>query len=164
MSFSMHSPMQSCGESRMQPSTPCSASMECGGSRSIFGMSAVADDFRRGFFKSSDVVPDSGLTESIMVAIGNYFPGGLSPFSCAHSIRTFLTISTTKVAGASGAARSASPVCSDSCEWQSFSQREKIIQPGVAPIPRGAAPGRSAVGPYPERVESVFISPTPNHP
>src|SRR5208283_1631523 len=39
----MHSPMQSLGERRTQPSTPCSASVELGGRRSIFGVLAVAE-------------------------------------------------------------------------------------------------------------------------
>src|SRR5580704_15158053 len=69
----MHSPRQSGGERRMHPSTPCSASTECGGRRSIFGMPAVSDDLRRVFFTSADDAPDSGFTESIMVAIRNDF-------------------------------------------------------------------------------------------
>src|SRR5580658_9168781 len=63
----MHSPMQSLGESRTHPSTPCSASMECGGRRSILGVSAVLDDLRRDFFKSGGGgEPESGWLESVM--------------------------------------------------------------------------------------------------
>jgi hypothetical protein len=36
---------------------------------------------------------------------------------------------------------------------------EKIIQPGVDPIPRGATPGRTRFLPLPGTVESFFISP-----
>src|SRR5271163_1744294 len=64
----MHSPRQSLGESRMHPSTPCSASTECGGRRSILGVPAVEEDLRRDFFKSADTAPDSGRAESIMAS------------------------------------------------------------------------------------------------
>src|ERR1017187_2323304 len=62
----MHSPMHSFGESRTQPSTPCSHSMECGGSRSSF-IGSDAETFlrRRAFFKSA-AAPAASETESIM--------------------------------------------------------------------------------------------------
>src|ERR1043165_358820 len=62
----MHSPRHSCGERKTQPSTPCSASMECGGKRSTDATARASDaDFlRRPFFRSAGLPPDSGLTES----------------------------------------------------------------------------------------------------
>ena len=47
------------GESRIAPSTPCSASMECGGRRSRRNGSAETF-FRRVFFKSAGAAPPSG--------------------------------------------------------------------------------------------------------
>src|SRR4051812_14712637 len=48
----MHSPMQSLGEIRMQPSTPISASGECGGSRSTLGPEPFVPRCERVYFKS----------------------------------------------------------------------------------------------------------------
>src|SRR5882672_2846666 len=49
----MHSPMQSFGESRMHPSTPCSASAEFGGRRStVWAEPFVVRRRRAGYFKS----------------------------------------------------------------------------------------------------------------
>src|SRR5438132_12996411 len=60
----MHSPMQSLGESSTQPSTPCSASGECGGSRST--RASVVASFRlRVRFKSGGP-PAVSAMESIM--------------------------------------------------------------------------------------------------
>ena len=61
----MHSPMQSLGESSTQPSTPCSASGECGGSRSTLATSGSAG-FRRGVRFKSGGAPAPSDTESIM--------------------------------------------------------------------------------------------------
>src|SRR5215831_10720669 len=58
--------MHSFGESNMQPSTPCSASGECGGNRSRVGRASPRAAFcRRVFFKSA-VAPAVSETESIM--------------------------------------------------------------------------------------------------
>src|ERR1017187_6269653 len=62
----MHSPMHSFGESRTQPSTPCSHSMECGGSRSSFIGSDVETFLRRRAFFKSAAAPAASETESIM--------------------------------------------------------------------------------------------------
>src|ERR1017187_1056784 len=62
----MHSPTHSLGESSAQPSTPCSASGECGGSRSMVGRASPRAAFcRRVFFKSA-AAPAVSETESIM--------------------------------------------------------------------------------------------------
>src|SRR6266404_6016995 len=63
----MHSPMQSLGESSTQPSTPCSASGECGGSRST--RASVVASFRlRVRFKSGGP-PALSAMESIIASI-----------------------------------------------------------------------------------------------
>src|ERR1039458_8146086 len=71
----MHSPTHSFGESSAQPSTPCSASGECGGNRSMVGRASPRAAFcRRAFFKSAGAAcppyaPGEGWvseTESIM--------------------------------------------------------------------------------------------------
>src|SRR6266545_4688506 len=61
----MQWPMQSFGERRMQPSTPCSASVECGGNRSTLDGSARVALRRRAFLKSAVVLPGCSSTESI---------------------------------------------------------------------------------------------------
>src|ERR1051325_8446042 len=70
-SFSMHSPMQSFGDSSTQPSTPISASGECGGRRSIVPADD-AEERRTRFvrFKSVELAPSSE-TESIMSVMSN---------------------------------------------------------------------------------------------
>src|ERR1022692_3434778 len=80
----MHSPRHSFGESRAQPSTPISASGECGGSRSSpSGRPPLgeASRFRRAFFKSAGappVAPCKGSeTESIIahsITAGKHLP------------------------------------------------------------------------------------------
>src|SRR5262245_7988517 len=60
----MHSPRHSFGASNAQPSTPCSASTECGGSRSTFAGSASSAFLRRAFFRSARP-PPWGSIESI---------------------------------------------------------------------------------------------------
>src|SRR5436309_3249007 len=62
----MQMPSVSCGARKMQPSTPCSASGECGGKRSTVEMARASDgDFlRRPFRKSAETAPASGFTES----------------------------------------------------------------------------------------------------
>src|SRR5438309_10770637 len=63
----MHPPMQSFGEISTQPSTPCSASGECGGSRST--RASVVASFRlRVRFKSGGP-PALSAMESIMASI-----------------------------------------------------------------------------------------------
>src|SRR5439155_24684791 len=62
----MQTPRHSPGESSTQPSTPCSASIEWGGRRSILAGPVVAALWRRVFFKSGDTPPASVSTESIM--------------------------------------------------------------------------------------------------
>src|SRR5678815_5080385 len=61
----MHIPIQSLGLSMMQPNTPCSASGECGGSRSTLPLSAVPGRRRRVRFKSAPDAPTSEI-ESII--------------------------------------------------------------------------------------------------
>src|SRR5436190_959360 len=61
----MQWPRQSFGESNTQPSTPCSASGECGGRRSLLTTSAVLALRRRVRFKSG-AAPALSETESIM--------------------------------------------------------------------------------------------------
>ena len=65
----MHSPMQSLGESKAHPKTPCSASAECGGSRSTDGAEAEAL-WRKARFKSGSGFGPSGI-ESI-IGLGKY--------------------------------------------------------------------------------------------
>src|SRR5262245_21273526 len=60
----MHSPRQSLGDSSTQPKTPCSASVEWGGRRSILDRSAGAAFWRRAFLKSAGG-PDESSRESI---------------------------------------------------------------------------------------------------
>src|SRR5688572_20597708 len=62
----MQTPRHSPGESSTQPSTPCSASIECGGRRSTLPRPGVATFWRRVFFRSGDTPPASVSTESIM--------------------------------------------------------------------------------------------------
>src|ERR1019366_6827711 len=68
----MHSPRHSFGDNSAQPSTPCSASGECGGRRSTVGRASERSGFcRRAFFKSVPapalVAPCKGSeTESII--------------------------------------------------------------------------------------------------
>src|SRR5262245_29232894 len=70
----MHSPMHSFGESNTHPSTPCSASTECGGRRSTRPGSAA--DFVRGvFFKSAAALPVSVVVELIMRVAKRQFVG-----------------------------------------------------------------------------------------
>src|SRR5437899_1657905 len=64
--------MQSFGEIRQQPRTPCSASGECGGNRSMADGPVVALR-RRVFFKS--VGAPVSETESIIVLIQRHAPG-----------------------------------------------------------------------------------------
>src|SRR5689334_18428915 len=61
----MQCPRQSLGESSTQPNTPCSASLECGGSRSTFEGSANSALRRRAFLKSAGALPALSVTESI---------------------------------------------------------------------------------------------------
>src|SRR6266571_4138958 len=61
----MHWPRQSFGESNTHPSTPCSASGECGGRRSVLTTSVVLAVRRRVRFKSG-AAPALSETESIM--------------------------------------------------------------------------------------------------
>src|SRR5579885_2956877 len=61
----MHTPMPSRGDKRMQPSTPCSASTECGGSRSTME-APFAGLEGRPFLKSAGVLPGTEAIESIM--------------------------------------------------------------------------------------------------
>src|SRR6476469_1038323 len=63
----MHSPMQSLGDSRTQPSTPNSHSGECGGNRSTEGAAEATRRERFARFKSAPLAP-SLATESIMRA------------------------------------------------------------------------------------------------
>src|SRR6266850_933140 len=73
----MHSPRHSEAASMMHPSTPCSASSECGGNRSILDGSTGPECFRgRVFFKSTVGPPVLGSTVSIM-------------FQLAFSIQSF---------------------------------------------------------------------------
>src|SRR4051812_31494113 len=54
----MVSPMHSWGESKIQPSTPCSASIECGGRRSTLEASAISERLvLRGAFLRSGAPP-----------------------------------------------------------------------------------------------------------
>src|SRR5262245_40395184 len=61
----MQCPRQSLGDSNTQPSTPCSASVECGGNRSTFEGSANSALRRRAFLKSAGALPAASVTESI---------------------------------------------------------------------------------------------------
>src|SRR5262245_13227908 len=64
----MHTPMPSLGDSRTQPSTPCSAARECGGNRSSFGAKTAAVLFLggRGFLRSTAELVEPESTVSIM--------------------------------------------------------------------------------------------------
>src|SRR2546423_262131 len=75
----MQTPIVSCGARKMQPSTPCSASGECGGRRSTEEMARASDgDFlRRPCRKSSEAAPvlwftGSGIEGYILCAMTNY--------------------------------------------------------------------------------------------
>src|SRR6185436_6027324 len=63
----MYSPRHSFGDNNTQPRTPCSASIECGGSRSTREGSAMAGCRRREPCKSAEVTPASVAKELIIV-------------------------------------------------------------------------------------------------
>src|SRR6185503_20435923 len=63
----MYSPRHSLGDNNTQPSTPCSASIECGGSRSTREGSAMAGCRRREPCKSAEVMPASVAKELIII-------------------------------------------------------------------------------------------------
>src|SRR5688572_6802814 len=83
----MQSPRQSFGESMTQPSTPSSASIECGGRRSTedAARASVADFLRRPFRKSADDAPASGFTESSMPQHCKLFT------KCQYGVTTLFT-------------------------------------------------------------------------
>src|SRR2546427_4982034 len=62
----MHSPRHSEGERRMQPRTPCSASSEWGGKRSILEGSTMLTRVRRAFLRSAGEPLLSVATVSII--------------------------------------------------------------------------------------------------
>src|SRR2546430_993507 len=62
----MQTPMLSLDDSNAQPSTPCSASIECGGRRSTLTALVAGDFCRRAFCKSGGGPPASVSRESIM--------------------------------------------------------------------------------------------------
>src|SRR5437588_12740194 len=62
----MHSPRHSEGERRMQPRTPCSASREWGGKRSILEGSTMLTRVRRAFLRSAGEPLLSVATVSII--------------------------------------------------------------------------------------------------
>src|SRR5690349_15198623 len=62
----MHSPRHSEGERRMQPSTPCLASSEWGGKRSILEGSTMLTRVRRAFLRSAGAPLLSVATVSII--------------------------------------------------------------------------------------------------
>src|SRR5687767_996316 len=79
--------MHSLGERKMEPSTPCSASIECGGRRSTLAGSISAGFLRRLRLRSMPPCVASGRTESIIAQIQTFRCSSEQPADAAARIR-----------------------------------------------------------------------------
>src|SRR5688572_26605659 len=84
----MHWPRHSLGDNITQPSTPCSASTECGGRRSVLSTSAAGLRWRA-FFKSAPL-PALSVMESI-TAKGDTQRAGSVNDSLDRDVRNLFT-------------------------------------------------------------------------
>src|SRR5688572_6436356 len=79
--------MHSLGERKMDPSTPCSASIECGGRRSTLAESISAGFLRRLRLRSMPPCVASGRTESIIAQVQMFRCSSEPPADAAVKVR-----------------------------------------------------------------------------